>query len=164
MSSSRVKRFIAPECAFASRLFVCICIFLFPTSSSHLIIVFLPLSVFYAALLLELSLGKFKTIFLNKTIPTEAVLRNIAGGVTVVVFQIHAYQKNVTISFDKVLEILPLVVLGVVQNACHCSFSSAAIFLQWCFVFSLSLGSMHTFGLPCCLEQGSKMWPPVKLC
>ncbi|XP_060114113.1 transmembrane 7 superfamily member 3 [Heteronotia binoei] len=50
---------------------------------------------------LELSLGKFKTILLNRTIPTEAVLRNIVSNVTVVIFQIHAHQKNVTVSFDK---------------------------------------------------------------
>ncbi|XP_015284925.1 PREDICTED: transmembrane 7 superfamily member 3 [Gekko japonicus] len=50
---------------------------------------------------LELSLGKFKTILLNRTIPTETVLRNIASNVTVVIFQIHTHQKNVTISFDK---------------------------------------------------------------
>ncbi|XP_054843881.1 transmembrane 7 superfamily member 3 [Eublepharis macularius] len=54
-------------------------------------------------LLLELSLGKFKTILLNRTVPTEAVLRNIASNVTVIIFQIHTHQKNVTISFDKKL-------------------------------------------------------------
>lgn len=51
---------------------------------------------------LELSLGKFKTILLNRSLPTEAVLRNIASNVTVVMLQLHAHQKNVTISFDKV--------------------------------------------------------------
>ncbi|XP_062990324.1 transmembrane 7 superfamily member 3 [Elgaria multicarinata webbii] len=50
---------------------------------------------------LELSLGKYKDVLLNETIPTEAVLRNIASNVTAIVFQIHAHQKNVTISFDK---------------------------------------------------------------
>ncbi|XP_050789618.1 transmembrane 7 superfamily member 3 isoform X2 [Gopherus flavomarginatus] len=51
--------------------------------------------------LLELSLGKFRNVLLNKTIPVEAVIRNIASNVTVVIFQVHSHQKNVTISFDK---------------------------------------------------------------
>ncbi|XP_028602870.2 transmembrane 7 superfamily member 3 [Podarcis muralis] len=51
--------------------------------------------------LLELSLGKFKNVLLNETIPAEAVLRNIDSNVTVIIFQIHTHHKNVTISFDK---------------------------------------------------------------
>ncbi|XP_030396631.1 transmembrane 7 superfamily member 3 isoform X1 [Gopherus evgoodei] len=51
--------------------------------------------------LLELSLDKFRNVLLNKTIPMEAVIRNIASNVTVVIFQVHSHQKNVTISFDK---------------------------------------------------------------
>ncbi|XP_077194025.1 transmembrane 7 superfamily member 3 [Paroedura picta] len=54
---------------------------------------------------LELSLGKFKTILLNRTVATEAVLRNFASNVTVVIFQIHTHQKNVTISLDKIASI-----------------------------------------------------------
>ncbi|KAM9173231.1 transmembrane 7 superfamily member 3 [Pangshura tecta] len=50
---------------------------------------------------LELSLDKFRNVLLNKTIPVEAVIRNIASNVTVVIFQVHSHQKNVTISFDK---------------------------------------------------------------
>ncbi|ETE64894.1 Transmembrane 7 superfamily member 3, partial [Ophiophagus hannah] len=34
-------------------------------------------------------------------IPAEAVLRNIAGNVTLVLFQIHAHYRNVTISFEQ---------------------------------------------------------------
>ncbi|XP_048357177.1 transmembrane 7 superfamily member 3 isoform X2 [Sphaerodactylus townsendi] len=49
----------------------------------------------------EFSLGKFKTVLLNRTLPTEAVLRNIASNATVVIFQNHAHQKNIIISFDK---------------------------------------------------------------
>ncbi|XP_048681943.1 transmembrane 7 superfamily member 3 isoform X3 [Caretta caretta] len=51
--------------------------------------------------LLELSLDKFKNVLLNQTIPVEAVIRNIASNVTVIIFQVHSHQKNVTISFDK---------------------------------------------------------------
>uniref|UniRef100_A0A8D0HK11 Transmembrane 7 superfamily member 3 n=1 Tax=Sphenodon punctatus TaxID=8508 RepID=A0A8D0HK11_SPHPU len=51
--------------------------------------------------ILELALGKFRNVLLNKTTPVEAVLRNIASNVTVVLFQIHTHHKNVTISFDK---------------------------------------------------------------
>ncbi|XP_061438196.1 transmembrane 7 superfamily member 3 [Rhineura floridana] len=54
-----------------------------------------------AGLLFELSLGKFKNVLLNETSPAEAVLRNIASNVTVVIFQFHTHHKNVTISFDK---------------------------------------------------------------
>ncbi|XP_042325983.1 transmembrane 7 superfamily member 3 [Sceloporus undulatus] len=54
-----------------------------------------------AGLLLELSLGKFKNVLLNETIPAEAVLRNISSNVTVIIFQIHTHHQNVTISFDK---------------------------------------------------------------
>ncbi|XP_043372050.1 transmembrane 7 superfamily member 3 isoform X2 [Dermochelys coriacea] len=51
--------------------------------------------------LLELSLDKFRNVLLNQTIPVEAVIRNIASNVTVIIFQVHSHQKNVTISFDK---------------------------------------------------------------
>ncbi|XP_066489710.1 transmembrane 7 superfamily member 3 [Tiliqua scincoides] len=51
--------------------------------------------------LLELSLGKFETVLLNKTAPALAVLRNIGSNVTVVIFQIHTHYKNVIVSFDK---------------------------------------------------------------
>ncbi|XP_034983732.2 transmembrane 7 superfamily member 3 isoform X1 [Zootoca vivipara] len=54
-----------------------------------------------AGSLLELSLGKFKNVLLNETIPAEAVLRNIDSNVTVIIFQIHTHHRNVTISFDK---------------------------------------------------------------
>ncbi|XP_033017930.1 transmembrane 7 superfamily member 3 [Lacerta agilis] len=72
---------------------------------------FLVLGCFYrceaaedaaAGPLLELSLGKFKNVLLNETIPAEAVLRNIDSNVTVIIFQIHTHNKNVTISFDKI--------------------------------------------------------------
>uniref|UniRef100_A0A8D0C1D0 Transmembrane 7 superfamily member 3 n=1 Tax=Salvator merianae TaxID=96440 RepID=A0A8D0C1D0_SALMN len=53
------------------------------------------------SLLLEFSLGKYKNVVLNETIPTEAVLRNIASNVTIIIFQVHTHHKNVTISFDK---------------------------------------------------------------
>ena len=56
----------------------------------------------YNAGLLELSLGKFRNVLLNKTNPAEAVIRNIASNVTVVIFQVHAQQSDVVISFDKV--------------------------------------------------------------
>ncbi|NWU28267.1 TM7S3 protein, partial [Dyaphorophyia castanea] len=51
--------------------------------------------------LLELSLGKFRNVLLNQTNPVEAVIRNIASNVTVVIFQVHAQQRDVVISFDK---------------------------------------------------------------
>ncbi|XP_035177280.1 transmembrane 7 superfamily member 3 isoform X2 [Oxyura jamaicensis] len=51
--------------------------------------------------LLELSLGKFRNVLLNQTNPVEAVIRNIASNVTVVIFQVHAQQNSVVISFDK---------------------------------------------------------------
>lgn len=51
-------------------------------------------------------MGNFKAVLLNRTISTEAVLRNIAGNVTVIIFQIHSHQKNVTVSFDKVFVLL----------------------------------------------------------
>ncbi|XP_041324645.1 transmembrane 7 superfamily member 3 isoform X2 [Pyrgilauda ruficollis] len=51
--------------------------------------------------LLELSLGKFRNVLLNQTNPVEAVIRNIASNVTVVIFQVHAHQSDVVISFDK---------------------------------------------------------------
>ncbi|KAH0616450.1 hypothetical protein JD844_027553 [Phrynosoma platyrhinos] len=56
---------------------------------------------FFHGLLLELSLGKFKNVLLNETVPAEAVLRNISSNVTVIIFQIHTHHQNVTISFDK---------------------------------------------------------------
>ncbi|XP_025969908.1 transmembrane 7 superfamily member 3 isoform X2 [Dromaius novaehollandiae] len=54
-----------------------------------------------AAGLLELSLGKFRNVLLNQTNSVEAVIRNVASNVTVVIFQVHAQQNNVVISFDK---------------------------------------------------------------
>ncbi|XP_060550888.1 transmembrane 7 superfamily member 3 isoform X1 [Pantherophis guttatus] len=54
-----------------------------------------------AGLLLEFSLGKFRNFLLNESVPAEAVLRNIAGNVTLVLFQIHSHYRNVTISFAK---------------------------------------------------------------
>ncbi|NWX89952.1 TM7S3 protein, partial [Nothoprocta ornata] len=57
--------------------------------------------IFLAAGLLELSLGKFRNVLLNQTTSVEAVIRNIASNVTVVIFQVHAQQNNVVISFDK---------------------------------------------------------------
>ncbi|XP_062448021.1 transmembrane 7 superfamily member 3 [Rhea pennata] len=51
--------------------------------------------------LLELSLGKFRNVLLNQTNSVEAVIRNVASNVTVVIFQVHAQQNNVVISFDK---------------------------------------------------------------
>lgn len=57
---------------------------------------------FWNAGLLELSLGKFRNVLLNQTNPVEAVIRNIASNVTVVIFQVHAQQNSVVISFDKV--------------------------------------------------------------
>ncbi|KAJ6666367.1 hypothetical protein lerEdw1_000640 [Lerista edwardsae] len=54
-----------------------------------------------AGRLLELSLGKFETVLLNKTTPALAVLRNIASNVTVVVFQIHTQYRNAVVSFEK---------------------------------------------------------------
>ncbi|KAM9293720.1 transmembrane 7 superfamily member 3 isoform 1-T1 [Morus bassanus] len=51
--------------------------------------------------LLELSLGKFRNVLLNQTNPVEAVIRSIASNVTVVIFQVHAQQSEVVISFDK---------------------------------------------------------------
>ncbi|XP_070611178.1 transmembrane 7 superfamily member 3 isoform X1 [Erythrolamprus reginae] len=53
------------------------------------------------SLLLEFSLGKFRNFLLNETVPAEAVLRNIASNVTVVLIQIHAHHQNVTVSFEK---------------------------------------------------------------
>lgn len=52
--------------------------------------------------LLEMSLGKFRNVLLNETNPVEAVIRNIASNVTLIIFQAHAQQKDVTVSFDKV--------------------------------------------------------------
>ncbi|KGL80911.1 Transmembrane 7 superfamily member 3, partial [Tinamus guttatus] len=57
--------------------------------------------IFLAAGLLELSLGKFRNVLLNQTNSVEAVIRNIASNVTVVIFQVHAQENNVVISFDK---------------------------------------------------------------
>ena len=57
---------------------------------------------FWYAGLLELSLGRFRNVLLNQTNPVEAVIRNIASNVTVVIFQVHAQQNSVVISFDKV--------------------------------------------------------------
>ncbi|NXA36738.1 TM7S3 protein, partial [Eudromia elegans] len=57
--------------------------------------------IFLAAGLLELSLGKFRNVLINQTNSVEAVIRNIASNVTVVIFQVHAQQNNVVISFDK---------------------------------------------------------------
>ncbi|XP_032077315.1 transmembrane 7 superfamily member 3 isoform X2 [Thamnophis elegans] len=54
-----------------------------------------------AGLLLEVSLGKFRNFLLNGSVPAEAVLRNIADNVTVILFQIHAHHQNVTVSFEK---------------------------------------------------------------
>uniref|UniRef100_A0A8C3T5W1 Transmembrane 7 superfamily member 3 n=1 Tax=Chelydra serpentina TaxID=8475 RepID=A0A8C3T5W1_CHESE len=51
--------------------------------------------------LLEFSLDTFRNVLLDQTIPVEAVIRNIASNVTVIIFQVHSHQKNVTISFDK---------------------------------------------------------------
>uniref|UniRef100_A0A670Y0Q6 Transmembrane 7 superfamily member 3 n=1 Tax=Pseudonaja textilis TaxID=8673 RepID=A0A670Y0Q6_PSETE len=50
--------------------------------------------LFSGYLLLEFSLGKFKNFLLNESVPAEAVLRNIAGNVTLVLFQIHAHHQN----------------------------------------------------------------------
>lgn len=47
-------------------------------------------------------MGKFRNVLLNQTSPVEAVIRNIASNVTVVIFQVHAQQSDVVISFDKV--------------------------------------------------------------
>uniref|UniRef100_A0A8C5RF08 Transmembrane 7 superfamily member 3 n=1 Tax=Laticauda laticaudata TaxID=8630 RepID=A0A8C5RF08_LATLA len=58
-------------------------------------------STFTPGLLLEFSLGKFRNFLLNESFPAEAVLRNIAGNVTLVLFQIHAHHQNVTISFEQ---------------------------------------------------------------
>ncbi|XP_071589297.1 transmembrane 7 superfamily member 3 [Heliangelus exortis] len=52
--------------------------------------------------LLELSLGKFRNVLLNQTNSVEAVIRNIANNVTVVIFQVHAQQSDVMISFNKI--------------------------------------------------------------
>ncbi|NXA50746.1 TM7S3 protein, partial [Nothocercus julius] len=57
--------------------------------------------ILLSAGLLELSLGKFRNVLLNQTNSVEAVIRNIASNVTVVIFQVHAQQNNVVISFDK---------------------------------------------------------------
>uniref|UniRef100_J3S1C1 Transmembrane 7 superfamily member 3-like n=1 Tax=Crotalus adamanteus TaxID=8729 RepID=J3S1C1_CROAD len=54
-----------------------------------------------AGLLLELSLGTFRNFLLNESVPAEAVLKNIAGNVTVILFQMHTHHQNVTVSFDK---------------------------------------------------------------
>ncbi|NXY87415.1 TM7S3 protein, partial [Alcedo cyanopectus] len=51
--------------------------------------------------LLELSLGKFRNVLLNQTNPVEAVIRNIASNVTVIIFQVHAQHSDVVISFEK---------------------------------------------------------------
>lgn len=47
-------------------------------------------------------MGKFRNVLLNQTNPVEAVIRNIASNVTVVIFQVHAQKSDVVISFDKV--------------------------------------------------------------
>ncbi|XP_030070404.1 transmembrane 7 superfamily member 3 isoform X2 [Microcaecilia unicolor] len=52
--------------------------------------------------LLELSLGKFKKVFLNKTIPTEAILRDIGSNVFFLIFQLHTHHLNTTVSFNKI--------------------------------------------------------------
>ncbi|NXN96591.1 TM7S3 protein, partial [Rhinopomastus cyanomelas] len=57
--------------------------------------------VLCAAGLLELSLGKFRNVLLNQTSPVEAVIRNIGVNVTIIIFQVHAQQSDVVISFDK---------------------------------------------------------------
>ncbi|NWW76256.1 TM7S3 protein, partial [Climacteris rufus] len=58
-------------------------------------------SFFCNAGLLELSLGKFRNVLLNQSSPVEAVIRNIASNVTLVIFQVHAQHSDVVISFDK---------------------------------------------------------------
>nr|XP_033807578.1 transmembrane 7 superfamily member 3 isoform X2 [Geotrypetes seraphini] len=52
--------------------------------------------------LLELSLGEFKKVFLNKTIPTEAVLQGIGSNVAFLIFQLHTHHLNATLSFNKI--------------------------------------------------------------
>lgn len=47
-------------------------------------------------------------MLLNQTSPVEAVIRNIASNVTVVIFQVHAQHSDVVISFDKVRVLLLL--------------------------------------------------------
>uniref|UniRef100_A0A8C3XZL5 Transmembrane 7 superfamily member 3 n=1 Tax=Catharus ustulatus TaxID=91951 RepID=A0A8C3XZL5_CATUS len=66
-------------------------------------------SVFWNSIpILMLSLGKFRNVLLNQTSPVEAVIRNIASNVTVVIFQVHAQHSDVVISFDKVRVLLLL--------------------------------------------------------
>uniref|UniRef100_A0A8C6Y2Z5 Transmembrane 7 superfamily member 3 n=1 Tax=Naja naja TaxID=35670 RepID=A0A8C6Y2Z5_NAJNA len=72
---------------------------------SHFLVVFRMFSGSFLAQktsLLEFSLGKFRNFLLNESVPAEAVLRNIAGNVTLILFQIHAHYRNVTISFEQV--------------------------------------------------------------
>ncbi|XP_029456032.1 transmembrane 7 superfamily member 3 isoform X2 [Rhinatrema bivittatum] len=52
--------------------------------------------------LLELNFKEFKQIFLNKTIPTEAILQNIGSNVSFLIFQLHTHHLNATVSFSKI--------------------------------------------------------------
>ncbi|XP_040843381.1 transmembrane 7 superfamily member 3 [Ochotona curzoniae] len=53
--------------------------------------------------LLEFSVGKFRSFELNRTLPKEAVVRNIFNNVTLLIFQIHSQYRNTTVSFSRTL-------------------------------------------------------------
>ncbi|KAM4748029.1 transmembrane 7 superfamily member 3 [Rhinophrynus dorsalis] len=52
--------------------------------------------------LLEVSMGKFTEIKLNRTSPTEILLQNIPSNVSFILFQVHSHHQNVTISLSKI--------------------------------------------------------------
>lgn len=52
--------------------------------------------------LLDVSLGQFTEVFLNRTIPTEAVLQNIARNVSFIIFELHTQYRNATVSLHKI--------------------------------------------------------------
>ncbi|XP_075066610.1 transmembrane 7 superfamily member 3 [Mixophyes fleayi] len=56
-----------------------------------------------AAGLLDVSIGRFMEVKLNRSSPTEFILQNIPGNVSLVLFQVHSQYLNVTLSSSKVL-------------------------------------------------------------
>ncbi|XP_069484191.1 transmembrane 7 superfamily member 3 isoform X2 [Ambystoma mexicanum] len=52
--------------------------------------------------LLEVSVGQFTEVLLNKTVATEAVLRNVARNVSFIIFELHTHYLNATVSLNKI--------------------------------------------------------------
>ncbi|XP_018411586.1 PREDICTED: transmembrane 7 superfamily member 3 [Nanorana parkeri] len=52
--------------------------------------------------LLEVSMGRFTEVQLNRSTPTEFLLQNIPANVSFIIFQVHSQYVNVTLSSDKI--------------------------------------------------------------